>query len=164
MPLSKVNATRAYLLSTRKAVRAARQIASEFADFSSDFFRTALSLFRDAVRATYVMAQDSLLGNLFLDNGSLADRTLNKILGFGNQKERLEYLMRRTVSSNAAKMLEILTPAIEQNSPISPSAFRQFDQGTDMMIKAQLRITQLSLDEKLSRFIGVGLKPPQDRI
>jgi hypothetical protein len=74
--------------------------------------------------------------------------------------------MRRTLSSNAAKMLEILTPAIEQNSPISPSVFRQFDQGTDMMIKAQLRITQLRLDENIQSFLNKVKKSriePSDR-
>ncbi len=68
--------------------------------------------------------------------------------------------MRQTLSSSAAKMIEILTPVIEQNSPISPSAFRQFDRGMDLMIKAQLRITQIRIDENIQSFLNKVKKTP----
>jgi hypothetical protein len=146
--------------SEETAVQTAHRTTSEFAEFTSEFFRTGLFLLQQAARDAYVKVQGlSIIGGRVLDNGSATDRALNKVLGFENQRERLEYLMARTVSSNAAKMIEILRPAVEGDASVSRRELNRIN--LDLLFVVQSRLMQLRLDDDISRFIGVGLKPKQ---
>lgn len=144
------------LLYAKKAIRAARQITSEFKDYSLDFLRTGITLFQEASRAVYLYAQDiSFIGGWFLDRPSLADRAMNKLLGFENQKERLEYLINKTINSSAAKLIEILS---REDFPNRNSTQDFPATNMHMLMKARLRIQQIKLDDIISRTIALGLK------
>jgi hypothetical protein len=82
---------------------------SDFQDFGSLAYKGASSFYLEYAQKAYVGAQGFWpINKIFLDNGRFLDRTLNSVLGFENQKERLQSLSRQLTSTYAGKWINYL--------------------------------------------------------